>query len=63
MALMKFSKEALDLLKACEAFIALVQNNGATKNDRDMALYYLESLHGALEPREFKPDLRNRLAA
>ena len=41
---MTLSKEALDLIGACETFMAFLQRNGSTQTDRDMAIFYAHAL-------------------
>ena len=45
---MTFSKEALAFIKACEAFIALVEKHGSTEADHAMIGFYIDRVRERL---------------
>jgi len=56
---MIFSNEALDLIKACEAFLASVERNGSTAADRAMVLFYAQTLNEQVFKEENRPTIRH----
>jgi hypothetical protein len=45
---MKFTQEGMELIRACEAFIALARNNCATPADCHMVKFYARQVQAQL---------------